>query len=118
MTVESDAAHRAYVLGRAARLPQWAREEIEALFAQLDAARTLLEGGPEDANVFADPFTRPRPIGKDSAVSFHYDPAGGPLDREITVEITGGGLFITGSGGRLWVTPVVSNVIRVAQDGC
>jgi len=54
-----------------ARLPQYARQEIERLRRDLADARERLGVGPEGSNTFAEPYSdTPRPLGTDTTVQF------------------------------------------------
>ena len=53
------------------KLPKWAQRRIEVLERDLEYAHQQLSAGPEDSNVFADPYSDTlKPLGKDVSVEF------------------------------------------------
>jgi hypothetical protein len=60
------------------RLPAWAQNKIGRLERDLEAARKTLAAGPEDSNVFAEPYSAARrPLGCGTMIQFgtREDPA-------------------------------------------
>lgn len=73
------------------RLPKWAQRRIEKLEQDVASYRRQLAVGPEDSNVFRDPYSdgpdgehllNGRPIGKDTTIRFTA--AGGWIECKVT----------------------------------
>lgn len=96
---------------REAKLPRWARWEIDRLRQDLSRAQRELAVGPKDSNTFAGD----RPLGEDAHIEFRLG------DREtITARIErrrNGGrfLYVASNDGQLIVQPQSSNVIKIAS---
>ena len=93
------------------KLPKWASQEIERLQSNLAYVHGLLEAGPEDSRVFAEPYSdHPRPLGKDAHIEFRPTP-----DTKLKVAIEKDGIEVYG-GDSLMVYPRSSNVVRIKME--
>lgn len=97
---------------REARLPRWARAELEHLRRDLAHARALAVVGAEDSDTFLQVFhDAHRPLGKEAVVRFDV------LGGHISARTRNGRLTLHGEGvhgfGQLAVLAESSNVVRV-----
>jgi hypothetical protein len=92
------------------KLPKWAQQEISRLRANEKHLRRRIEAGPEDSNVFAEPYSdSPTPLGKDTTIEFRF---GDGWHQKFKVDLVGEYLEIYG-GNTLQVEPQASNVVRI-----
>lgn len=102
---------------REARLPVWARRELEHLRQRLreaesSAREARLATGPEDSDVILDPYdTTPIRLGKGTRIRFLLS-GGDPLRHYVDVRVSRGELDVLG-GDTLAVIPWASNVVKV-----
>jgi len=113
-----------------ARLPQWAQREIERLRRELASQQARiaeLTAGPENSDTVADPYAamhsparKPFPLGNGTTVQFKMGPdASNDLHAAVIDRGQGRVLEVRspgGSGGRMAVRPVASNVVQIAMD--
>lgn len=99
-----------------ARLPRWARNEIERLRRDNEHYQARLREGPEDSRVFADAYSgAARPLGRDPIIEFHL-----PLGK-VRVKIAGdfGGEYVDVStdANAIQVQPQAANVCKIRPGG-
>jgi hypothetical protein len=89
------------------KLPKWAQDKITALENRAKRAEQTLAEGPEDSNVFADPYRASRPLGLDTHILFEMK------EDSIYVNPQGDELVISSGFKPIAVLPQSSNFIRV-----
>lgn len=95
------------------RLPKWAQQEINRLTLRLREANKRLSAGPEDSNVFADPYSdNPTPLGRDALVKFVVGDGSGDV---IIVRRAGNGIYVQGHKGII-MRAQASNTVHVQFD--
>lgn len=91
-------------------LPKWAQREIYMLQGKVADLAERLSVGPQDSNVFANPYSdSPTPLGRDVAVDFRIGPG---WKHRLTVRIEGNRLTILGGDG-IVVLPRSSNFVEI-----
>lgn len=95
---------------RLSRLPKWAREKIVRQGETIEYLKDKLRQGPENANVFADPYSEtPRPVGKDPVLRF--DTGSDHRLEGFTVRFMDGELHVQG------MAPHVDDYLAVFPTG-
>lgn len=85
---------------RMARLPSWARQEIERLERTVADLENRIAVGPEDSDTFVVGYSRPdTPLGERTTIRFNLDVDGGGRSGYIEAGIQEG----TWAGGRVLV---------------
>lgn len=107
---------------RLAKLPAWARDEIEHLRRDVDYWTARATAGPEDSDTFAygDPaharLVDNLPLGRGERIYFVIGE--GERPRTVTAHVSAerGALYVSTSGGRdepMIVEPHASNVVTI-----
>jgi hypothetical protein len=95
-----------------ARLPAYARREIERLRADLADATKRLGAGPEDSDTFADPYRdQPRPLGRGTPIQFGADDL-----ANFNVRLDKDGALKIQSSDPIVIAPGAANTVRIFRD--
>lgn len=98
---------------RLARLPRWARMELDRLQRDLDHAHAQLAAGPEDSDTFVHTYSEPdRPLGTAPSIRFAFDGAGSEARSYVEVRLVRGRVEVRGSGS-IDVRPEGSNGLTI-----
>jgi hypothetical protein len=107
------------------RLPKWAKdrfaardERIQRLERELATARSLLNDGPEDANVIVDPYGENRqPMFDRPTVSFKYRAEGERFDRYFLVRLMEDNRLEVHASSSIVIHPSSGNAVKVEVVG-
>lgn len=99
---------------RIEKLPKWARQKFTTLMQRVEHYEAKLAEGPEDSNVFADPYSEaPRPLGRDTLIEFVPDKE---RRHRFRVSLDDQGNLTVQNDRLLAVRPRAANSIEIVQE--
>lgn len=99
--------------GNLDRLPKWAKDEILRLEANVEHWQAKASVGPDDTNVFVDPYSdAPKPLHRRAHVRWTFD-ENVRRCRYVEVWQKGGELQIQASSDTIAFVPQASNCGRI-----